>query len=176
MRNLKNLNKRRSIEEEKLVFQENWFDKIDTIIFCLFFLWGAILPFLIYFDPYKSDNGSGYYIPFAFTIFSVFAICKKLREKNFHKIVTRNSEEKNAEIIRDYCLKDGYETRRNSNGLIIYNIPNSMSINSSHEISRIFIVKENKIYFTMIKENHKLNIPVLFSDYFVVKDLKKLTK
>ena len=175
MRNLKNLNKSRSIEKQKLVFDENWSDKIDTIVFCAFFLWGAILPFLIFFDPHKNDDGPEYYFIFVFSVFCFFAIYKKLREKYFYKIETKNNEVKNAEIICKYCLKDGYEKSRNSNEFIIYNLPYSMSINSSHEISRIFLLKGNKIYFTMIKENHKLNIPVLFSDFFVKNDIKKLT-
>ena len=70
----------------------------------------------------------------------------------------------------------GFEKYRNSKNIIIYNSVNPLSINSNYKTSRIFLIDKNKIYLTMLKENYKLNIPILFSQMFLKKDIEKLTR
>ena len=47
------------------------------------------------------------------------------------------------------------------------------NFNPNYKISRIFLLKENIIYFTIIREN-KLNTPVLFSQISLRRDIKNL--
>ncbi|MET3025406.1 hypothetical protein ABXT06_01900 [Flavobacterium sp. UW10123] len=176
MRRLKNLNIRKSIEQRKLVFSENWFDKFDTITIYMFFSWGFIMPFLVYFNPYRdySKTGIEFYLLFIFSFFCAFTIYRKAIEKKLTKIVSKYDTGKNKGIIIEYCESKGFEKHKNSGNLIIYNSLNYLAINPRFQTSRIFILDKNDIYFTMIKENQKMNVPVLFSQISLKRDIKNL--
>lgn len=176
MRRLKNLNSKKSIEQNKLIYSEDWFDKFDRITIYMFFSGGFINPFLIYFDPYRdhSKTGLGYYLLFIFSLFCAFTIYRKATEKQLTKIVSKYNAEENKLLINQYCEKKGFEKQRNSGNVIIYNSLNYLAINPRFQTSRIFILDKNDIYFTMIKENQKMNIPVLFSQISLKRDIKNL--
>lgn len=176
VRNLKNLNINESIKNKKLIYSENWFDKLDQIIIYIFFSWGFVIPFLVYFDPYRNFNKTGieYYLLFIFSIFCGYVIFRKATEKKLTEIKSRFDIEKNKEIIHEYCQKMGFEKYRNSKNIIIYNSVNPLSINSNYKTSRIFLIEKNKIYLTMLNENYKMNIPVLFSQIILKREIKKL--
>ena len=70
----------------------------------------------------------------------------------------------------------GFEKYRNSKNITIYNSVNTLSLNSNYKISRIFLLDNKKVYLTMIKENYKMNIPVLFSQIILKKEIEKLIK
>lgn len=176
MRRLKNLNIEKSIAKSKLVYSESWFDILDTIILFLFFSFGFICPFLVYFDPYRdqSKTGTEYYLLFFMSAFFAYAIYRKATEKHLTKIISKYDAEKNKLLINQYCEKKGFEKQRNSGNVIIYNSLNYLAINPRFQTSRIFILDKNDIYFTMIKENQKMNIPVLFSQISLKRDIKNL--
>lgn len=176
MRSLKNLNIKKSIESGKLVYSEDWLDKFGTIVLYLLFSWGFILPFLVYFNPYRdySKTGIEFYLLFIFSIFCVFTIYRKAIEKQLTKIISKYNSEENKLLINKYCERKGFEKHRNSGNIIIYNKLNYLAINPRFQTSRIFILDKNDIYLTMIKENQKLNIPVLFSQISLKRDIKKL--
>lgn len=176
MRSLKNLNITKSIEKNKLIYSEDWFEKFGTIVLYLFFCSGFIFPFLVYFDPYRdySKTRTEYYLLFIFSLFFGYSIYRKATEKYLTKIISKYDAEKNKTIITDYCERFGFEKYRNSKNIIIYNKPNFLTINPRFQTSRIFILDKNDIYLTMIKENQKLNIPVLFSQISLKRDIKKL--
>lgn len=176
MRSLKNLNIKKSIEQNKLIFSENWFDKFDTIIIYMFFSWGFLMPFFVYFNPYRdySKTGIEFYLLFIFSLFCAFTIYRKATEKRLAKIVSKYNLEENKLLINRYCKKRGFEKHRNSGNLLIYNSLNYLAINPRFQTSRIFILDKNDIYLTMIKENQKMNIPVLFSQISLKRDIKKL--
>ncbi|WP_291286421.1 hypothetical protein [Flavobacterium sp.] len=176
MRRLKNLNRRKSIEQNKLVYSESWLDKFDTIILYLFFSWGFLMPFLVYFNPHRdySKTGIEFYLLFIFSLFCAFTIYRKATEKQLTKIISKYNAEENKLLINQYCEKKGFEKHRNSGNIIIYNNLNPLAINSMFQTSRIFILDKNDIYLTMIKENQKLNIPILFSQISLKRDIKNL--
>ena len=70
----------------------------------------------------------------------------------------------------------GFEKYSNSKNITIYNSVNTLSLNSNYKISRIFLLDNKKVYLTMIKENYKMNIPVLFSQIILKKEIEKLIK
>lgn len=176
MRRLKNLNIKKSIEQNKLIYSEDWFDKFDRIVIYLFFSGGFINPFLIYFNPYRdySKTGIEFYLLFIFSFFCAFTIYRKATEKQLTKIVSKYNAEENKLLINQYCEKKGFEKHKNSGNVIIYNRSNYQSINPRHQTSRIFILDKNNIYLTMIKESHKLNLPVLFSQISLKRDIQNL--
>ncbi|MBK9454602.1 MAG: hypothetical protein WBP31_08815 [Chitinophagales bacterium] len=178
MRNLKNLNIDESIKRKKLIYTENWFGKLDQIVIYIFFSWGFVLPFLVYFNPNRDFTKTGieYYLLFIFSIFCGYVIFRKATEKKLTEIESQFDTEKNKEIINEYCQKMGFEKYRNSKNITIYNSVNTLSLNSNYKISRIFLLDNKKVYLTMIKENYKMNIPVLFSQIILKKEIEKLIK
>lgn len=178
MRRLKNLNIAKSIERNQLVYSEDWLDKFDTIIIYMFFTWCFIMPFLVYFNPYRdySKTGIEFYLLFIFSIYALYVIYRKATEKNLRKIVSQFDAEKNRSLINEYCKEKGFEKYRDAKNIIIYNNLNYLAINPRFQTSRIFILEKNDIYLTMIKENQKLNIPVLFSQNNLMRDINQLCK
>ena len=85
---LKNLQFSESINQQKLVFDEGWFNKLHRIFVYLFFCVWGVLPFLIYFDPHRnySQKGIEYYLVFFFTIFCAYVIYRKASEKKLNKL------------------------------------------------------------------------------------------
>lgn len=178
VRSLNKLDIEKSIELKKLVYVESWFDKLDRFVIYIFFSWGFILPFLIYFDPYRdySKTGFEYYLIFILSIFCAYVVYRKATEKKLCEINSKYDAEENRKLINQYCEQIGYEKYRNSKNIIIYNTESSFNINPNYKISRIFLLNNKSVYITMIKENYKLNIPVLFSQLILKKDIEKITK
>ncbi|MHA3047696.1 hypothetical protein JSO59_010125 [Riemerella anatipestifer] len=178
MRQIKDLKIKESIEKQKLIFKESWLDVADRITIFFFFSWGAILPFLIFFDPYKNSTEGGfeYYLPFLATFFCIYVIYRKATEKKLSEIETKNSQEENRKIITEYFEKNNFERYRNASNILIYNEENDFAINPRYQTSRIILLDKNKVYSTVLKENFRLNIPVLTKHIFLSKDLKKILK
>ena len=178
MRNLKNLNIEESIKCKKLIYTESWFDKIDQVVIYLFFTWGFILPFLIFFNPHRNqaERGIEYYVIFVFSLFCGYVIFRKATEKKLTEINSHFDAEENRKLINEYCKEKGFEKYRNSKNIIIYNSESSFNINPNYKVSRIFLLDNQSLYITVIKENYKLNIPVLFSQIFLRKDIEKITR
>lgn len=134
------------------------------------------MPFFVYFNPYRnySKTGIEFYLLFLFSFFALYTIYRKATEKLLTKIVSKYDAEKNRILINEYCEKNGFEKYRDAKNIIIYNKLNYLAINPRFQASRIFILDKNDIYLTMIKENQKMNIPVLFSQLFLKADIKKL--
>ncbi len=176
MRNLKELNVTESIRRKKLIFTEDFCDHFDKIIVYLFFGWGLLLPFLIFLNPHESSekNNFGYYLIFFLSFFCGYTIYRKATEKKLTEIESKFDLKKNKELINEYCKKMMFESYRNSYNIIIYNSTSSFEFNPNYKTSRIFLFDDKKIYFTMIKENRRLNIPVLFSQIILKYNIKKI--
>ncbi len=178
MRNLKNLNIEESINRKKLIYTERWFDKLDRFVIYLCFTWGFVLPFLIYFDPHRdyAKTGIEYYIVFIFSLFCAYVVYRKATEKKLTEINSQFDSEENRKLINKYCEEKGFEKYRNSKNIIIYNSESAFNIKPNYKVSRIFLLNNQSVYVTMIKENYKINIPVLFSQIFLTKDIEKITR
>ncbi|WP_281231224.1 hypothetical protein [Flavobacterium gelatinilyticum] len=176
MRRLKNLNYKKSIEKNKLIYSEDWFDKFDTISIYMFYSVLFLMPFLVYFNPHRdySKTGIEFYLLFIFSFYALYTIYRKATEKLLTKIVSKYDVEKNRILINEYCKKNGFEKYRDAKNIIVYNNLNYLAINPRFQTSRIFILDKNDIYLTMIKENQKMNIPVLFSQISLKRDIKNL--
>lgn len=176
MRVLRNLNISKSIANGKLIIRENWFEKLDRIMVFFFHTIFFCMPFLVFFDPHKDSNQEGieYYLLFTLSLFSLYVIYRKFSEFRLCKITSRNTLDENKELIKEFFLQKGYELNRNSKKLLVFNSDNGFS--SNYKTSRIFLFDGNDVYFTMIKSNFRMNLPVLFSHFFVQNEIKKLLK
>lgn len=176
MRKLEQLNIDESINQQKLIFKESWLDKLDAIAIYFFFTWAAILPFILYFDPHRDRTETGfiYYLLFLMTFFSVYVIYRKATDKKLIKISTNNNQEQNRTLINSYCLRENFEKHKDTKDLIIYNEDADFNINPEYKTSYIFVLSDNKVLFTILKERYKLNLPTLTKHLVVKADLKKL--
>ena len=176
MRNLKALNIEKSISGAKLVFEENWLDKLDRLAIYLICIWGFILPFAVFFDPNRDRNKTGneYYLFFFMSIFCIYILYRKAKETRLTEILGNSSQDKNKELVNNYCFDLGFDRVRNSKNLIIFNSDKTFGLGSNYHVSRIFIFKENRVYFTVIQDSYRSNVPVLFTQFILKKDLEKL--
>ena len=124
----------------------------------------------------SKETGIEYYLLFILCVFFGYSFYRKATEKQLTEIKSKFEIEQNRKLINNYCAEKGFEKYRNSINIIIYNSENDLSFNSNYKISRIFLLDNHSIYITMIKENHKLNIPVLFSQIFLRKDIEKIVQ
>jgi len=178
VRELKQLNIEESIRQEKLIFKEGWLDKFDTITIYFIFSWATIIPFLVYFDPHrnKSETGIFYYLTFLMTVLGIYVIYRKATEKKLIKISSSFNQEENRKLINEYCIKEHFEKHRDSKNIIIYNEDADFNINPNYKTSYIFILDNNIVLFTILKERFKVNLPTLTKHLMVKSELKKLLK
>lgn len=179
MRNLKDINIEKSIEQKKLIYPQKWFEKLDSpgiyFIYCMCFSF----PFLIYFDPYrdKTKTGIEFYLLFIVSLSSIYAIYRKATEKRLSEIVTQNDIAANKKLVKKYCEKLGYVQSKNSKGsknLYIFDATGFISMRPTNKTLRIFIFNNHSIYFTTIKDNVVWNPPVFITHIILKNDLEKL--
>ncbi|MBV6881644.1 hypothetical protein NG800_017115 [Epilithonimonas ginsengisoli] len=89
-------------------------------------------------------------------------------------IKSKYLQDKNREIITKYFEKNNFERYRSASNILIYNEENDFSLNPNYQTSRIILLDKDFIYMAVIKENFRLNIPVLTKHIFLKRDLKKL--
>ena len=111
LRNLKNLDIEESIKCKKLIYTENWFDKIDRFVIYIFFSFGFISPFLVYFDPYRNSKETGieYYLLFILSVFFGYSFYRKATEKQLTEIKSKFEIEQNRKLINNYSAEKGFE-------------------------------------------------------------------
>jgi len=179
MRNLKDIDINKSLEQRKLIYPEKWFEKLDSpgiYLVCLVFF---SLPFLIYFDPHrdKSKTGIEFYLLFIVSLFSIYAIYRKATEKMLSEIVSQNNVAENKKLVKKYCEKLGYVQSKDSKGsqnLYIFDATGFISMSPADKTSRIFIFDNQSIYFTTIRDSVIWNSPVFTTHRILKNDLRKL--
>ncbi|WP_264521275.1 hypothetical protein [Flavobacterium sp. N1994] len=179
MRNLKDIDINKSLEQKKLIYPEKWFEKFDSLCVYFFFCIVFIMPFLVYFDPYRNKikTGSEYYLLFIVSLISIYGIYRKATEKCLSKIITQNEKAKNKKLVKEYCEKLGYVMSQNSKStkdLYIFDASGFISMRPTDKTCRIFIFDKQTIYFTTIRDNFAGNPPVLTTHIILKYDLKKL--
>lgn len=108
------------------------------------------------------------------SLFSIYLIYRKATEKKLIKISGLNNQEQNRELVNEYCIKEKFEKYRDAKDIIIYNEDADLSINPDYKTSYIFLLKDNIVLFTIIKERFKVNLPVLTKHLSVKRDLRKI--
>lgn len=175
MRSLKKINIPKSIQSKKLIFEESWSDKFDTffIYFISLVLIGASILCFKEIQP-SLNNDMEYFLLICSLIFSFYVIYCKFTEKQLKEIEFDISKNEAKARIIEYGKKHNYRMPRTSGNLIYLNeIADPYSLQNLEQTTVIFL-KENAILYTVIKEGSRSNFPVLFSQYSIKMDLKKL--
>ena len=128
MRNVKNLDIEKSIQNKKLVFEENWFDKLDTITNYLIFFAFIFFSILCLKEIKSSPNNFlEYFILIFVIIFSLYVLFCKLSEKYLKRIKFSIHKEDAKQRILDYAKKNNYRISKIANNLIFLNQPTDSS-------------------------------------------------
>jgi len=179
MRQLRNLNVTESIEQNHLVYDQKWYEKIDLILMFFQFGFFIFISILILNTPFNDKNDKDFVIYFnlPLTIFLGYVAYRKAREKRLIKIDTNFDNVKNKDIVLKFAENKGYDIYRNSGNLLILNNPSgTLQLNETYKITTIIIFQDNKILFAMLKDSFRINLPVLTSHLLFKNDLKKQIK
>lgn len=174
MRKIVKIDIPKSIKQEKLLFEEAWFDKLQSIALYIFFSFAIILFSSIYGVKSTNSNEEFYKYLSAFgIILFAYIIYRKATEKKLFVQKSNFEQEKNNQILLQFAKEKSLEIYRQSKECLIFNREKD-DLNTNYKKSMIFLLDENKIYFTIIQDGYRLNLPVLLSHYFLKKDIKKL--
>ncbi|SHG39344.1 hypothetical protein [Chryseobacterium vrystaatense] len=175
MRTLKNLNINKSIESEKLIYEESWCSRFDTVSIYFLFLtliWGTILCFSEL--ESFSKNGLEYTFLTSAMGFCLYALYCKFSEKRLKKIKCSISKEEAKKRILEFGKKYNYRISQRSGNLIFLNEPTDSFCPEKYEQTTIVFFKDNEILYTLIKEGVKTNFPVLFSQHLTGIEFRKI--
>lgn len=176
MRHITKIDIDESVSRHKLIFQEEWPEKFDRFLVYLFFSGMIISPALTIFEvDFNNPNEkfiSMTLIPLCI-LFGLYVIYRKATEKRLYTLTTPFDRQKNRQILLTYADKQQLEIYCKSNDCLIFN-ESSGNSNPSYKKLMVFILKENQVLFTILKDQDKLNLPTLTSHLFLKYDLKKL--
>ncbi|REC49508.1 hypothetical protein [Chryseobacterium pennipullorum] len=176
MRSLKRLKITESIESKKLVFEEETFDKFDTITIYFGFSVMAGITLLVLKDIERSlNNALEFSILICLFIFSGYVLYCKFTEKYLKEIPFTISKEEAKKRIIEYGKRHHYKISKVSANLIFLNEPSDIySLGKECEQTTIVFFKNNAILYTLIKEGQRSNFTVLVSQHLTRRDFKKL--
>lgn len=176
MRPLKKLNITKSIQSKKLIFQEGWFEKLDTLT--IYAIFSVLIGYSLWgFKQITAsfDNSLEYIVLTLLISFSLYTLYCKFSEKYLKEIKCLISTAEAKDRIIKYAQKRNYRISKPANNLIYLNeLTDLYSLGEDYEQTTIIFFKDNSILYTVIKEGAKSNFPVLLSQHLIKMDLKKI--
>ncbi|MDP4269491.1 MAG: hypothetical protein Q8909_05135 [Bacteroidota bacterium] len=179
MRNISNINIGESVRRRKLILNEPKCDNSESIM--VYITFGTFIFFafigLVHFNFTNTDESNLIVIlPIGILIFSVYIIYRKATENHLLKIKTPYNDVSIKQLLLEYSNNGSYEIYLNTNDCLILNETDIITdiTNSPYRTTIIILIEDNAVYFTVVKDQIKLNIPVLFTHYIILHDLKKL--
>jgi len=175
MRSLKKLDIEKSIEAKKLIYDVSWAEKFDTIgiyfVFSILIFYG----FLRFKEMKPSlNNNLEYFCLISLSIFCLYNLYCKFTERNLKEIKFNIHKEEAKRRILEYGKKYHFRISKISSNLIFLNEPISSLSSSDEEKTTIVFFKDQSVLYTLIQNGRRINTPVLFSQYFIRKDFKKI--
>ncbi|WP_312393652.1 hypothetical protein [Chryseobacterium sp.] len=98
----------------------------------------------------------------------------KFTERNLKEIKFNIHKEEAKRRILEYGKKHHFRISKISSNLIFLNEPISSLSSSDEEKTTIVFFKDQSVLYTLIQNGRRMNAPVLFSQYFIRKDFKKI--
>lgn len=175
MRSLKKLDITKSIRSKKLIFQEGWFDKLDTLTlyFVLLILIGTSIWGLKEIQP-SLNISLEYFVLTCLLSFSLYVLYCKFTEKHLKEIKFDISQAEAKNRIIKYAQKHNYRISKPAGNLIYLNELADLYGFTNYEQTTIIFFSGNSILYTLIKEGSRSNFTVLLSQHLIKKDLKKI--
>ncbi|RYD71736.1 MAG: hypothetical protein EOP53_23140 [Sphingobacteriales bacterium] len=158
MKQLSNIHVSDSIVNQKLILKEKWFDKFDQI--SLYVIFGMV-TYLFSYIFYKEFPSNSFIINFLCPLMiflSAYIIYRKATEKNLRFITGKKTVGENHKILLEFAAKNDYEIHRKSTSCLIFNQPNGFT--NTYQTSTILLLEDDKIYYTMLQDNFRLDVPI----------------
>lgn len=178
MRSLYNVNIEKSIKDRRLIFDESLYDRWDN--YFQYFVYAIMIIFSIW--GLNSIERSNQNISFEYAFFCVpmiiamYSLYCKLTEKRLKEIKFTISKEEAYKRVLDYGIKDNYRISKRSDNLIYLNEWTGEVSRRVNERTTIIFFTESSILYTLIKEETRMNSPVLINQHIVRRELKQLLK
>jgi hypothetical protein len=175
MRSLTNLDIEKSIQTKKLIFEESWGSKFETLFMYFFFLVFIYYSLSCLITIKRSANSDlENFIAIGGLIFSIYFVYCKFTEKHLKEIKFNIHREEAKQRILEYGKKYHFRISKISANLIFLNEPISSLSFWGEERTTIIFFRGQSIFYTLIKNGTKINSPVLFSQHLMRRDLKKI--
>jgi len=176
MRNLHNLDAKKSIQFRKLIFDESNSAASDRLFTYIMFSGFVLISLCIILDIIASNEVSFSLIfPFLIMIFGLRGLYCQFTEMNLREIRTNILPEEIKKKLTDYSKKKKYMLYQATDYLFFLNESNHEGFSGYEQTTFIFII-EGKILYTLLKETTRFNTPVLFAQYFKARDLKRILR
>ena len=180
MANLSYINTELSIEKGRLISKRNGLDKVDyfadKIVWSTLCIGLIFYPTLAYFHVNirsSNDRAVAFFLFPLIISFGLYGLWRKLTENNLILIPTSFSRQKNKEYLLNFLKQNNYQTFRESKDIVIVSVEENLSFNNIWSKTITFIIDDEGIYFTMVKDYPRLNPPVFFSHFSLKSDIKK---
>ncbi|WP_300662940.1 hypothetical protein [Fluviicola sp.] len=170
MRIIKGIDSEKSITQKRVCYSKSWMDYFDTVIFTLFFSTGFVIcPLLIY--AYELDYTnlspnekflSTIILP-PVILFGIYMVFRKITELRLRKIVTEFDRDLNQKLVLEFAKHDGFDIRRKSGYCIV--LDKTSLMNPMLAKTAVLLVRDKTIYFAMIQDSFKVNIPTMISHF-----------
>lgn len=166
MRNLHNLDAKKSIQFRKLIFDESNSAASDPLFTYIMFSGFVLISLCIILDIVASNEVSFSLIfPFLIMIFGLRGLYCQFTEMNLREIRTDILPEEIKKKLTDYSKRKKYILYQATDYLFFLNEPTHEGFSGYEQTAFIFII-EGKILYTLLKETTRFNTPVLFAQYF----------
>lgn len=177
MRHIKHIDVEESVKFGKLIYQEEFSDKLDRIVVYLMSLLGMACPFLIGLEMDISNSNDRfvcfYILPLIFLI-SAYVLYRKATEKHLIKCNTGYEKDRNKKLIRKYIKKFNLKYHHPYENVFLVN---DCTHNDQNAIrTTVFIIQDLKILYIVLYDRPRLNLPSMTSHFIVKYDLKSIIK
>lgn len=177
MRTLKNIDVKKSISIRKLCYSKSWMDYFETILVivssALAFVVCPVLIYVLEFDyPNPGPNEKFVFIVLlpAVILFGMYLVFRKITELRLRKITGEFDKDLNRKLILEFAKQEDFSVRRKYNDCIV--LDKSSLLNPIYAKTVVLFVCDEAIYFTMIQDNSKVNLPTFISHFVLNGELK----
>jgi hypothetical protein len=178
MRTLKNIDIIKSIDSKKLQYDKSWGEYFDVIIFLVAIIFGFVVcPLLVLFFEIDLSNPNekfiGYTVLPILIILGSYLAIRKITELRLKTIPTTLNKQDTFDSIILFSQNEDYKIRRKSNYCIVMD---QFKNDSKFARTAVLFITDNKLYFTMIQDNFKINTPTFSSHILLKRNLKRWLK
>lgn len=168
MQRIKNIDIQESIKNEELIFEMNLGQKLDRLFSILVFICGIYLSVSIFLNENEPIETFFKFVIIIAVLLLCYCIYRKFIEFNLSSITTNLNKKDNTNLLLEYLKSKNHDELIKSKEIIVLS-KNGYFL--TQNIETFFIVSDNKIFFTILKEGYRLDLPCLFSHIKLRKEL-----
>ncbi len=175
MRTIKNIDVEKSIARKKLHFAKSWWEYVDLFLFIVSFTFGFVIcPLFVWAFELNFNNPNEKFLGFAVLplvfCFGLYMTYRKLTEFKLTKIFEHADRDKIHSSILEFARTNEYDIRRKYNYCIVLDRP---GMNPNFSKTAIVFISEDAVFYTMLQDNLKFNVPTFMSHLLFARSLKK---